>query len=127
MSEPRLYILMRTDMDSMTSGKGMAQASHASNAFLDSVPDDITDTWRSETSQGFGTAIVLAVPSEKNMNEVVLDALENGFCAGIVHDPSYPVKDGAVTHLIPVDTCAYVFVKENTVPPESLKELRLHP
>ena len=31
---PVLYILMRTDMDSMNPGKAMAQASHASNAFV---------------------------------------------------------------------------------------------
>ena len=29
-----LYILMRTDMDSLNPGKAMAQASHASNAFV---------------------------------------------------------------------------------------------
>ena len=31
---PVLYILMRTDMNSMNPGKAMAQASHASNAFI---------------------------------------------------------------------------------------------
>ena len=32
--KPVLYILMRTDMDSMNPGKAMAQASHASNQFV---------------------------------------------------------------------------------------------
>ena len=31
---PVLYILMRTDMTSLNAGKAMAQASHATNAFI---------------------------------------------------------------------------------------------
>jgi len=29
--------------------------------------------------------------------------------AGWVHDPTYPIRDGEVTHLIPLNTCAFVF------------------
>ena len=71
---PALYILMRNDMDSMTTGRAMAQASHASNAFVDAytkrpLEDDISDDeivlrdafagWANATPQGCGTAIVI--------------------------------------------------------------------
>ena len=36
---PVLYILMRNDMKSMNPGKAMAQASHASNAFVNTASD----------------------------------------------------------------------------------------
>ena len=68
---PILYILMRNDMDSMNPGKAMAQASHAANAFvandiweMEQMPDGIVDLknqWQNETTQGFGTVIVLPV------------------------------------------------------------------
>ena len=34
---PVLYIIMRNDLDSMNPGKAMAQASHASNAFVTKI------------------------------------------------------------------------------------------
>ena len=64
---PVLYILMRTDMDSMNPGKAMAQASHASNTFVHSVEpgynvdEALFDAWQKETQQGFGTVLVLGV------------------------------------------------------------------
>ncbi len=61
MAKERLYILMRTDMASGTPGKMMAQASHASNAFVKrafDVGEDISG-WTNQTDQGFGTVIVL--------------------------------------------------------------------
>lgn len=29
--------------------------------------------------------------------------------AGWVHDPTYPIRDGEVTHTVPLNTCAFVF------------------
>ena len=64
---PVLYILMRTDMDSMNPGKAMAQASHASNAFVSNaepgynVDEELFNAWQQSTTQGFGTVLVLGV------------------------------------------------------------------
>ena len=125
---PVLYILMRNDMDSMNAGKGMAQASHASNAFVNRIVDDqanindetialnnvetLYNEWADETSQGFGTVLVLAV-NEASMNTAVEVAESLGFMSGVVHDPTYPIRDGEVCHFIPIDTCAYVFGDKN--------------
>lgn len=138
MAEPALYILMRTDMASMNAGKAMAQAAHAANAFIHTsamqFPEgdhqDYADisAWQHQTAQGFGVTLTLAVPTEKEMKEAVWAAIEDGFIADTVHDPTYPVRDGEVTHLLPVDTCAYVFTPcrlERPVP--SLAGLDLHP
>ena len=70
---PVLYILMRNDLSSMNSGKAMAQASHASNAFAHYMrytrceEDDgiecegLLNMWEDQTTQGFGTVLVLSV------------------------------------------------------------------
>lgn len=139
MQEPRLYILMRTDMDSMNPGKAMAQAAHAANAFVkdasirehnqDKLADPVVDQarqWQEETSQGFGTTIVLDVGDEDYMKAIVATAKSEGLIAGVIHDPGYPVKDGSVTHEIPVDTCAYVFMGDDTVEIMEMNLLRLH-
>ena len=113
---PVLYILMRTDLDSMNPGKAMAQASHASNAFVAKVfamngtshNDNLYHAWNDETPQGFGTVLVLGV-TESQMRTAVEVADQCEFISDIIHDPTYPLRDGEVTHFIPLDTCAYVF------------------
>jgi peptidyl-tRNA hydrolase len=115
MTKSVLFILMRNDMQSMNAGKACAQAAHAANAvkhhFLTIIKDDTLieefSFWETQTAQGFGTTIVLGV-NETQMKETI-DALKDDYVCGIVHDPTYPVKDGDVMHLIPVDTCAYIF------------------
>ena len=125
-TDPRLYILMRTDMESMNAGKAMAQAAHAANAFVDKARGsavDISD-WTRQTKQAFGTTITLAVPSEDEMTKTVLIADAMGYLADVIHDPTYPVRDGYVTHLLPINTCAYVFSPNGS--PWFLSSLSLH-
>jgi peptidyl-tRNA hydrolase len=140
-----LYIIMRNDLASMTSGKGMAQASHASNAFVHHVKrysqevqsrpvnTDISNIkgfydWENSTSQGFGTVLTL----EAKMLEIKqsVDIFEKmGYIAGIVHDPSYPIVDGEIVHHIPLDTCGYIFVpnkEEDQLAAALLKKFPLH-
>ena len=114
---PVLYILMRTDMESMNPGKAMAQASHASNAFVQSaepgynIDETLFNTWKESTPQGFGTVLVLGV-TEVQMRTAVEIAESFGvdkFPCDIIHDPTYPLQDGDTTHFIPVDTCGYIF------------------
>jgi len=121
---PVLYILMRNDMASMNAGKAMAQASHASNAFWKAANEGFLDKshsafqeqllneWQLSTSQGFGTVLVLAV-NEAQMNTAVDVATALDFMASVIHDPTYPLRDGEICHFLPVNTCAYIFGDKN--------------
>lgn len=114
MAKERLYIIMRTDMDSGTPGKMMAQASHASNAFVKKafdVGEDISE-WSNQTNQGFGTVIVLDGGTINDIRHSIEILDQNGYVCDMVFDPTYPLSDGSFTHLIPVETCAYVYVHE---------------
>ena len=119
--KPVLYILMRADMRSMNPGKAMAQASHASNQFVAEYQGfckeskwhkhancsvELYNCWLS--GKTVGTVLVLEV-NEEQMNTAVMVAKSAGFISSVVHDPTYPLRDGDTTHFIPVDTCAYVF------------------
>jgi len=113
---PVLYLLIRNDLPSMNAGKAMAQASHASNAFvfsqlkrwasepmkagwnkflmfvgLKKFANDDFLKWVHSTDQGFGTVLVLAV-DEKQMRSTVDAADKMGFVSGIVNDPTYPIQ-----------------------------------
>lgn len=122
--KPYLYILMRNDLASLNAGKAVAQGTHAANQMVAelrrrqlhssmtpaaSSVHAALNIWEKEAN-GFGTCIVLAV-NEKQMRSSVAKALDDALPshAGICHDPSYPLMDGKTLHLLPVDTCAYVF------------------
>ena len=135
---PYLYILMRNDLDSLNPGKMVAQGAHAANQFTfqmghlerwlartqDSTLDPpeapvplvkqrqwrLYDQWVGSTKSGFGVTITLGV-TEAQLRAVVghIKAVDGPMCADITHDPTYPLVDGKITHLIPLDTCGYVF------------------
>ena len=112
------YILMRNDLASLNPGKACAQAAHAAHAqvaMLLRLPpaqrkvwEKAFLAWSQETRQGFGTAITKEAPIEA-IRASVKEAKRRGMLAAMVHDPEYPLADGSVTHLIPLDTCAFVF------------------
>ena len=91
MRDLRLYILMRTDMPSMSAGRACAQASHVTNVFMRDIGDklDVAE-WQSQTRFGFGTAIVLGV-TIKQLDQV-LDGIPEKFQAGTCTDPDYRIK-----------------------------------
>ncbi len=127
-----LYILMRTDLPSMNAGKAMAQASHASNAFTfkqietcNPHANEAAMEWTNETTQGFGTVLVLGV-NESELRLAISQAEYSGLPAELIVDPSYPYKvTGEVARLISSDeiyegnkeytlyrkeiTCGYIF------------------
>jgi peptidyl-tRNA hydrolase len=146
---PILYVLMRDDLASLNSGKAMAQAVHAGNAVethfetqmqvasTGSDTDEKTKAaelssafyeWKHQTSQGFGTTIVLCGSMAKIKTDIEW-LQRNDFLASVVHDPTYPLQDGSVTHLIPLDTCAYVFApnKDDQYLRMILNSYELHP
>lgn len=110
------YVIMRTDLDSLNPGKAMAQAHHAYGALKVHVRQQSNNwsksyiQWQDQTKQDFGTVIVLS--GSLIEIDIALQDIENlnlPLLAGWVLDPTYPVRDGQVTHLIPLYTCAYVF------------------
>lgn len=144
--KPRLYILMRNDLPSMSPGRAMAQASHAANAFIGKYGHrkDVK-AWQKETGQYFGTAIVLAA-SASDIKDVLLNLREpNDF----IVDPEYGVKttkelldlmhplrilskmsivnpDGTAIVFKREMTCAYVFGTKSALDP-ILGRFKLHP
>jgi len=128
---PFLYILMRTDLESMNPGKAVAQGAHAANQFTHeadalkySVKDlrqhtfnekrqiGMYDYWKTRTGDGFGTTICLGV-NEDQLRRVVGAGRTAGMLASVTHDPTYPLRDGDVTHFLPLDTCGYIFGDKN--------------
>ena len=141
-----LYILMRMDMDSMTPGKAMAQAAHAANQFVDRFGSRVTpgyEDWKmgggdggaramdmveGSGTYGFGTTIVLGVESLEQLRYYLRNAMKLEHPVGMVLDPTYPVRDGRVTHLVPVHTCGFIFIKNRDDNGGALFEgLTLHP
>lgn len=111
----RLYIWMRTDLASLNTGKAMAQAAHAANmAHFDMTEyAENIEAWRLWAGErDFGTTIVFEVHYKlSSIIEMLSEEEGNSVLSyGIVNDPTYPLKNGAVTHFIPVVTCAYAFI-----------------
>ena len=112
--DPRLYILMRTDLESMNPGKAVAQGAHAATKFIlefksrrhSASMNRLFRNWAGK--RGFGTKITLSV-SGPDIYQIAKAAKQYGAVFGIVHDPTYPIADGTVRHHIPLDTCAYIF------------------
>jgi hypothetical protein len=115
--EPRLYIIMREDIQDMNPGKGMAQAAHAQAEFDEYVedrcaPDYSQDdplwravgNWREDRS--FGTTLVLHEPMD-TMSKISMNVAHWGFTT----DPTYPYRNyyGDVFTRSEV-TCMWVFV-----------------
>lgn len=111
---PVLYIIMRTDLKSLGPGKAMAQANHAYGALKKVIRGDLNLqrdflAWMAQTEQEFGTTIVLG-GTVHEIDTVLYKAARTTFMAsGWVYDPTYPIEDGEVTHILPMDTCGFIF------------------
>jgi len=143
--QPVLYILMRTDIISMNPGKAMAQACHAANQCVNTINTklkkhvlkDMLEIWEGESGRGFGTTIVLAGGTMQDIKDILRNIDKNGLglaqeigsvAIGTVLDDTYPLKDGDFLHLIPLETCGYIFCdKSNKVARQYLDILSLHP
>jgi hypothetical protein len=124
----RLYVFLRSDLDSMTPGKAAAQVAHAASQaaykhygsgngtpvhwpyreWENSPWDGATEIDRDEDLLGFGTTIVLDAGHMRN--GVPRDKLDRlGYVHGVVRDPSYPLRDGTFTHYVNIFTCFWLF------------------
>lgn len=125
-----LYIIMRTDMASLTPGKAMAQACHAGNHFQSRFGREKYFKQWAKQGDGFGTTIVLEGVCMELIQEYVDNALligtdaEMNVFAGFVTDETYPVEDGNVTHTLPIITCGYIFM--NRFDDDMMERLKIH-
>ena len=122
MSNIVLYILMRTDLESLTHGKACAQAAHAANqmvhtarAFVGDYMAEMEKQWRSGTG-AYGTTVVLRGGGYESVNSFQELAKNRAF-SGSVIDRSYPIKDGTFVHHAPVLTCVYILGHKDSIQP----------
>jgi len=124
----KLFVFLRSDLASMSPGKAAAQVAHAASqaAWLNMVHEKTTPwyvEWANSALRcigvrkypdehyiGFGTTIVLDAGTGEQMDRTISKLLlmvNNGMC-GTVVDPTYPVRDGTVTHAIDIPTCGWL-------------------
>ena len=115
LKNPIFIIIMRNDIGSLNAGKACAQASHAANAMVDTVSKsdpvfrEALGRWQRETKQGFGTCIVLEGSWQEIYDFVATKTYNQPYICQSIVDPTYPVRDGIVTHLIELPTCVWAF------------------
>ncbi len=123
-----LYILVRTDMESLTgtpenrkAGLPAAQAGHSANQMVfearqknDPELNKMLTEWENETGKGFGTEIVLGAHISK-VKQTIEHAALLGHHAAMTFDPEYPLRDGQMLHLIPLESCGYIFGRKNVL------------
>lgn len=135
---PYLYILVRTDVASMNPGKMAAQCAHASNDFMEGAVNLLSGEsfehkdelgsmifdWKDHlgTQMTYGTTIVLDGIDEPTISSVFSHMhhrqttdWNNRSLSGVIVDPSYPIRDGKVTHHLPLLTCGWVFTRKNNL------------
>lgn len=117
-------------MASMTSGRTIAQACHAANQFTMRVMNKDDNSYRGKDAEtyfsdarewhqeadGFGTTIILQTQKTVNQNKYLKELvkfvkLEVPYIySDFIVDPTYPLKYGNFTHLIPLITVAYMYI-----------------
>lgn len=139
---------MRTDLPSMNAGKAMAQASHASNAFIKyHGSKNSVKEWEKQTHQGFGTVLILAATLDK-IDKIFSGAYPHIKAMDIITDPTYPyIVNSEIKNLIDMTrhtgeikklesgdflcfrseiTCAYLFGEKEDIE-QYVSHLKLHP
>jgi peptidyl-tRNA hydrolase len=124
--DPRLYIIMREDLQDMNPGKGMAQAAHAQADMLAYTVDRTVGQadWHNAliawmgTDREFGTTLVLSAPKAEfeNISKIARHS-------GYTTDPTYPWRNwyGKV-FLSSEVTCMWAFVWE----PDEIKAMHAY-
>lgn len=125
------FVFVRTDMASMTRGRIAAQCMHAANQMVYDIENAtsnkskvLLEEWQKEAG-GFGTTFVMDAKNAQTLAGIIsgLSAFV-GCDTGNITDPTYPVQDGEVTHLIEVITCGYAFGNKEDIMP-LLKEMNI--
>jgi hypothetical protein len=144
----KLYVFLRSDLESLTVGKAAAQVAHAasqhawrsSRSSSDRVDADAYGDWidagrelasgrLDKAAEDFGTTVVLDggtfYPEPSND---ILDAVLTAKMGGWVRDPTYPIRDGKVIHHIDLITCYWAFGDPDANPAfaSKVKDFRLY-
>lgn len=122
-----LYVIPRTDLDTMGRGRMAAQVSHATSDLYfkfvikplwdGKVPDpDITE-WMNECPEsGCGTVLVLDGGSINNINFLLKELSGTTIKHGLFVDPEYFVPDGISGHIVKdVPTCLWLFGEKEII------------
>jgi len=125
--EYRQYLIMRSDLDSLNPGKACAQAAHATDLmahemdhyYEHNIPETLFRAYEDAKRElGFMTTITLDGGNWANIdNFLATFDFGNKDTSHVVRvfDPTYPIRDGRVTHLIPIYTCAMVFCSSSVM------------
>lgn len=104
-----LFLFMRNDMASLNAGKACAQAHHAACQMLRVYAEHSQlKSWQRQTTHNYGTVLVFGASIDIIRKICTTSTEIYGLIGGQLYDPTYPVRDGQVTHLIPLVTCGYV-------------------
>ncbi len=96
--------------DPAPAGEQFDPAIAAANAHFFKV--EIFKKWQA-SARDFGTTITLGV-SGRELTQLIGWAKTNQLMvADIVLDPTYPLMDGKFLHLIPLETCGYIFADKS--------------
>lgn len=113
-----LYVLVRNDLASLNPGKAAAQGNHAGTmaSWMLRTGDDQMradlHAWEAQTGSGFGIVKTLELDGNE-LERRIENARKVGLVASTVLDPTYPLRDGDVLHLIPLVTCGFVFARRS--------------
>lgn len=131
--EPKLYIVMRKDIQDMNPGKAMAQAAHAQSDFDEFVESsklapldfktaalfNAVKQWKEDRS--FGVTLVLHEPLDV-INQIT-SVIPN---SGVTVDPTYPWRNFYGDVFVSCEvTCAWAFVTTEEEA-EYMKQFALH-
>lgn len=94
---PVLYVIVRNDLSSMSTGKQEAHSGHAASAFHHNMTylveqgelDNEFVEWSSSTSQGFGTQINLDAGID-DIHAIYNICKQEGIICDLIVDPTYP-------------------------------------
>lgn len=121
----KLYIFVRSDLESMNAGRLGAQCAHAASMAAELSNNIAYKKWAGNSC--FGTTIVLDGGSFEEDECLNVDySFDCGFFFKdnlkfyMVRDTSYPLRDGKVTHLLDINTCYWHFGDPDTY--EDLKK-----
>jgi len=130
--EPKLYIVMRKDIQDMNPGKAMAQAAHAQSDFDEYIEKKCGPAYRQDDTlweavgywrgdRSFGVTLVLHEPLDV-INQIT-SAIPN---SGVTVDPTYPWRNFYGDVFVSCEvTCAWVFVTTEEEA-EYMKQFALH-
>lgn len=115
-----LYIIVRNDIQSMNSGKAMAQVSHATSLFTDNHSNSLLkekkEQWKKQAGS-YGTVLILSA-NISQINDIYNNNDCKKFIHGAMYDETYPYQTTSeIAKLIPVkiDTSDRIYIGDTVL------------